>query len=802
MAENVIIRIREDGSLKVVRNFKNIGDEGRKAASGVGVLQRALGLLGGVLAVRSVIQYSDAYTALQNRIKLVTKGSAELRAVTEELRKTANETRTSFQNTGEFYARAALSARNLGVSQKQLLDLTRSVNQAIILSGATAVEAEKGLIQFAQGIASGTLRGDELRSVLEQLPLVADVIAKQLGVTRGELRALGRDGKITADVIFEAFKNSREELEKAFKSTTPTIQQSFAVLRNEVVVFIGRMNEGTGAARTFSQFILELSKHVEEFARLVAAGALTVGIQQFTGALRGLFALIQSNPIGLIVTGITLAVSTLITFSDRIGVAGNGLITLQDVAIGFFKVVLDALKSFVENWKRGFEFIVKVLEPIFGDIKVSFRDILMFIARAADRLIGVVEGNWLALREGIVRTAQVFELLFKGDISGAAKAATALGGSLKDAFLTGFNRDDIQLAVSEAFDTAAARAAQRLGARAKELRTPAVDLTTPGTRTERPAGGGGGKAPKFTIEMALAELRREGELLQMNNREREREEQLLRITDALRKAGTPEIAILGATELFTNLIKRNESLKEEANLLHEIKGPREDLIAQQDALNVLYSVGKITLDEYLVKLAELNQKTIELPENVNTAHAAWAGFLKGMLDGAQSLNASLQQTGAGTLQAFGDALSATFQRGGDVGDFFQSFKANLSDVLGQLAQLTLKLLIIQGITGLGGGGFLASIGVTATRAFGGTVQGGRDGRMFRAGERGPENVFVGPGQQAAVQPTQQAQPTSVNVIAVADPSDVPAFLNSTEGGHTIVQLVSRNRNQIRAALGV
>jgi hypothetical protein len=76
------------------------------------------------------------------------------------------------------------------------------------------------------------LRGDELRSIMEQLPMVADIIARHLGVTRGELWALGHQGKITSLDLVEAFRDAREEIEERFGKFVPTLAQGFIAMRN------------------------------------------------------------------------------------------------------------------------------------------------------------------------------------------------------------------------------------------------------------------------------------------------------------------------------------------------------------------------------------------------------------------------------------------------------------------------------------------------------------------------------------------------------------------------------------------
>lgn len=221
-------------------------------------LKRSLTSLGVAFGLRELQQTVDAYTNIQNRLKLVTGGVEELTAVTEELFKISNETRQSFTATAEVYSRVALATKELGLSQRETLDFSKSLNQAVVLSGASAAEASAGLIQLSQGLASGALRGDELRSVLEQLPAVADVIAKSLGITRGELRQMGQDGKITADIIIEAFKKASGELDANFAKTVPTIGQSFEVLKNKFMESLGEFDKLTGSSALLATALIKL----------------------------------------------------------------------------------------------------------------------------------------------------------------------------------------------------------------------------------------------------------------------------------------------------------------------------------------------------------------------------------------------------------------------------------------------------------------------------------------------------------------------------------------------------------------
>ena len=289
--ERIDIVITERGSRVVQRNLEDIGRSGRGAAGGVDFLKSALASLGAYLSARELVRLVDTYTNLQNRLRATGLEAQNLGAVYQSLLDVSNSTRQSLEGTVETYSRLANSAKDLGLSQQELIDFTKSLNQAIALSGASAGEAQAGMIQLAQGLASGVLRGDELNSVLEQLPTVADVIAKQLNVTRGELRQMGQDGKISADIIFDAFKNARTELEERFAKSVPTVGQAFQVLKNQITDALGELDKQLGASRALSEAILTLAENVGvlmsalvTFAKVTAVA--TAAYLTFNGALR------------------------------------------------------------------------------------------------------------------------------------------------------------------------------------------------------------------------------------------------------------------------------------------------------------------------------------------------------------------------------------------------------------------------------------------------------------------------------------------------------------------------------------
>jgi tape measure domain-containing protein len=258
--ERIDIIVQEKGSRVVKRRLEDIGDVATRSVRGLRLLQNALFVLGGAGLLAGLGRLLDTITNFENRLRLVTDSTAEFNAVQTELFNVAARARAEFESTATIFTRTALATRELSVSQQELLNFTESLNQATILSGASVREANAALIQLSQGMASGTLRGDELRSVLEQLPFVADVIAKQMGVTRGELRLLGTEGKINAEIILEAFRNAREEIAGKFAETVPTVGQAFSVLRTEFLRVLDNFDDLIGGSEAVARAIIGIAE--------------------------------------------------------------------------------------------------------------------------------------------------------------------------------------------------------------------------------------------------------------------------------------------------------------------------------------------------------------------------------------------------------------------------------------------------------------------------------------------------------------------------------------------------------------
>lgn len=224
------------------------------------------------------VKTADSYTELQNRMRLVTESTVQMVAATESVFDIALKTNQSLNATSEVYQRFAKNAKQLGLSQAEVASLTETVSKAVAMSGASAASAEAALMQFGQAMASGELRGEELNSVMEQTPGLADAIAKGLGITTAELKAMGKAGELAIPKVIEALKKAKDSVDSDFEKRVITVSQAFTNLETHMVKTIGELDKANGITGMFAKSIDFAANNLDSLIKVtgafVAAGAV------------------------------------------------------------------------------------------------------------------------------------------------------------------------------------------------------------------------------------------------------------------------------------------------------------------------------------------------------------------------------------------------------------------------------------------------------------------------------------------------------------------------------------------------
>ncbi len=266
-----------------------------KSLQGVGA--QALNALGVSLTIRELVQLSDTYSQMIGRLKLATQYTGDFSETFVLLQNSARATRSDLVATVDLYTKMLPALQGIGLGGKQAVGIITTINQAIQLSGASAQAAEAALVQLGQGFGSGVLRGEELNSVLEQTPALAQAIADGLGVPLGELRKLGEEGKLTANLVAGALQKMAAEIDANFSQMPPTVSQAMTGLKNEVLLFVGATDQAAGGSSVLANTINALAQELHEAGP--ASTALAEGVKILINGFDGLYRIIKIVGLGL-----------------------------------------------------------------------------------------------------------------------------------------------------------------------------------------------------------------------------------------------------------------------------------------------------------------------------------------------------------------------------------------------------------------------------------------------------------------------------------------------------------------------
>jgi len=297
---NIRIDVDDKGSIQIKKlgsELTDAGDKGKKAASGMdqafGSLRNTIGAIALGALGKQVIDVMDTYTQLESRLKLVTTSSENLNTVQKSLYDISLRTHISQKDTIDLYTRMARATEALGFSQASTLQVTETINQALIVSGSSATESAAALQQLSQGLGSGVLRGEEFNSVMEQTPRLAKAMADGLGVNIGQLREMANTGQLTSEVVTRALLSQKEAIQREFSQMKTTIGQAWTDLGTVIQTYVHEADKASDSTGGIVKGIQDLTAQVEQ--NKTAILGLFTGIMQGSAmAVEGVGNIIRS----------------------------------------------------------------------------------------------------------------------------------------------------------------------------------------------------------------------------------------------------------------------------------------------------------------------------------------------------------------------------------------------------------------------------------------------------------------------------------------------------------------------------
>ncbi|MDA3452028.1 MULTISPECIES: tape measure protein [Acinetobacter] len=271
------------------RNARNLGNEldsierkgdfASKSMDSLSVATRQLaGYMAGLVTVSAAINRMDLYTGINNKLKLVTNNQEELNRAMADTFDIAQRSASSWGAVNDVYSKYMSNAKTLNLTQEQTAKLTEITSKAVAISGSNAESASAALFQYGQALDGGVLRAEEFNSLVDGAGGLLNAMAKGLGVTRGELRQMMLDGKLTGEVITKALLKAGDSVDELYGKTDKTISQSLGMLSNAITKFVGEAGKGSGTAQVLSGSIQTLAGNLDVLtSAMMVGGAYWLG---------------------------------------------------------------------------------------------------------------------------------------------------------------------------------------------------------------------------------------------------------------------------------------------------------------------------------------------------------------------------------------------------------------------------------------------------------------------------------------------------------------------------------------------
>lgn len=393
---------------KAIQRFSETNEHASRTTSALaGKIKQLAGAYLGLQGVKSLLGMSDMVSTISARLNLMNDGLQTTAQLNDMIAQSAKRTHSSYMDTANFVAKLGTLAGNAFNSNKELIAFAEQINKQMKISGTETQEAQAAMLQLSQAMSSGVLRGDELNSIMEATPMIAQNIAKYMGVSVGKMREMAADGAITATVVKNAMFAAADETNKAFQQIPMTWAGIWKDIQTTAIV----------ALEPVLQMVSWIANNMDIVAPLVLAAASAFGVYAISvhgasaatmifAASQAALAAVMANPVMLVVmlvgvlyaavaaynkfTGSTISATGILAGAFMVAVTfvGNLLNAFFNLAIGGIAFVANGFIDFANFIGNVFTDPVGSIVRLFAGLADTVLGLLQSIAAAIDAIFG------------------------------------------------------------------------------------------------------------------------------------------------------------------------------------------------------------------------------------------------------------------------------------------------------------------------------------------------------------------------------------------------------------------------------
>ncbi|MEE6057356.1 tape measure protein [Avibacterium paragallinarum] len=412
-----------------------IGEGINQAKTHMLSLRNMIGGYFAMVAGGNVIKIADDWAAVDSRVKLATKSAEEHKHALDEIFAISQRSGQDYLASADLFSKVNRNASDLGLSLDDTLNLTEIIGQTMTIGGGDSAAQQAALMQLGQALGSGALRGDELNSIIEQAPRLANAIADSFGVPIGQLKDLGKEGKLTSKELAQGLLRQAEKIQKEFDQMPKTFGRGMTLLRNKAGQLIDRVvNKASKLGETFYNAAEWITKNIR-LVGILATSAIGAKLLPMLNATK--LSLKQ-----IIING-TRAAAPFLAMAAALTAVGLVLEDIYGWTQGDISLT-GALIGRFDQWADKFQAVGKLANGVWLNIKGLLRD----IAKLAN--VDLDLSNWQGFATSVMNyvidglknliktvgsVVRIIRALVNGDFSGAFSNAGKLIDGLSLKFL-------------------------------------------------------------------------------------------------------------------------------------------------------------------------------------------------------------------------------------------------------------------------------------------------------------------------------------------------------------------------------
>ena len=340
-AVDVVVRVKDLAALdRLKKSLAGVEGATLKGERGIKRFETSLAKLGRTLAglavgdqLRRAFGAAAELSGTEQRITNVTKKYQQFVGIQKSAAQAAKTFAVSQAQALSDFGDLASRLGSTGASLKDLENIYGGFNTLLLQNAVGAQQAAAAQLQLNQALGSGRLAGEEFNAINEATPQLLDEVARVLNVSRGELKGLASDGKITSQVLIQALTNIKTQGADALAASLDTpagkLRQFDAAVKNFQVTV------GNELLPVITPLIQELTKLLKLFSELPGpVKAAAVGVTAVAAA-----AVLLAPGISAVAGGLKAAAAGLLALGAGAG-ASTAALSLTTKALLVMKGVL------------------------------------------------------------------------------------------------------------------------------------------------------------------------------------------------------------------------------------------------------------------------------------------------------------------------------------------------------------------------------------------------------------------------------------------------------------------------------